>query len=233
MVEKDPTKIMSLHAKVENLKEFIKGIDIHLSGRIKKIEEVHEENFHMSKGELIAYRNIQKDILELEKKVDDKEKNWDVINAQWESFQEDLEEHEQMFSELKEQVKENIHGIDCNSFTELRNKEVLRELGKDHIAFRDDEGYEIPVDLYNLLSKLDGLAGSARQTAYECISCGRPMEKGELCPICLPEERPPDATGILVSRADLEEMLLRLEEFDPLFYKIQRWKKKYLGDEKE
>ncbi len=121
--------IEELHHEIMKLDQRLNEFSTIGNGNIIKITELEKENKKIHDLHLFDLERIEK----LEK-----ERNWDVINAQWESFQKDLEEHEQMFSELKVRsaahTEENVRRV----ADVLRLDGTLKELKVRSAAHTED-----------------------------------------------------------------------------------------------
>ena len=124
-----------------------------------------------------AYENKRKNDSKLKEEIAELRNKLDV----WRN------EANNILNELKWGKDHNydyIRNLDDNVISNL--KEVLRELIKLLMQEFNFVDIDIPIGLEKILAKLD--VRSAAHTEYECISCGRLMKKGELCPICKPPE---------------------------------------------
>lgn len=119
-------KIASLEQKFEN-----------------RSEELIKRNTHVMK--LVEWSHEQDDRIE---KLE-KERNWDVINAQWQSFQD-------QFPELEEDIATNMKELSSL-------KGVLRDFF-EILHYSEYPAREMVDRSKEFLEKLDSAAGSARQT---------------------------------------------------------------------
>ena len=171
-LEKRLNSMTKFESHFRDSSDHYKNVHIPLSERIEKLENEHKDNFHFSKHEVFKYREHEKELSELKTKVHTVMEDQYLLEKSIKELKEQV-----LNSEEHQQEHELVHDI----------KDVLREF----IAVYEMENM---VDT-GLLDKLGGEktseqdAGSARQTEYECISCGKPMEKGGKCPICLPKEK--------------------------------------------
>lgn len=92
----------------------------------------------------------------------------------------DIEHHNCKGCKYEKQKSNSIPCWDCDCFDNFKPKETEKK-----------ERPPLGI-LANMITEKEVSGGekvrSAAHTEYECISCGRPMKKGELCPICKPPE---------------------------------------------